>query len=194
MQAPNHCKDLAFQWSYPGQDLKEEYEEGKVNNSSGGSQKKQDRHLCLQSINHLPCLSGSECVDTKAEMAGYVILDMAANMPAAHIILRETRFQNQYRNYMSEEPISVLRLHSPCLRSKTIPGQLSHFKQKPNDYCLPRSYILHKETQHCSLSHYRHNANNYKKQNIKLDSHWRQFTLIRKHWETSQIITNLQWT
>jgi len=34
-----------------------------------------------------PCLSASECMDTNAEIAGYVMLDTEASTPAAHIIL-----------------------------------------------------------------------------------------------------------
>jgi hypothetical protein len=38
----------------------------------------------------LPCLSASECIETKALMAGYVMLLTEANTPAAHIILQAT--------------------------------------------------------------------------------------------------------
>lgn len=37
---------------------------------------------------YLPCLSASECIDTNALMAGYVILEIDASRPAAHIILK----------------------------------------------------------------------------------------------------------
>ena len=35
-----------------------------------------------------PCLSASACVDTKADIAGYDMLEIDAKIPAAHIILR----------------------------------------------------------------------------------------------------------
>lgn len=36
---------------------------------------------------YIPCLSASECTETNALIAGYVILETDANIPAAHIIL-----------------------------------------------------------------------------------------------------------
>jgi flagellar biosynthesis regulator FlaF len=45
----------------------------------------------------LPCLSASECIETKALIAGYVMLLTEANTPAAHIILKKEELKFQYR-------------------------------------------------------------------------------------------------
>jgi hypothetical protein len=44
----------------------------------------------------LPCLSASECIETKALMAGYVMLLTEANTPAAHIILQATSSEHEF--------------------------------------------------------------------------------------------------
>jgi flagellar biosynthesis regulator FlaF len=45
----------------------------------------------------LPCLSASECIETKALIAGYVMLLTEANKPAAHNILKKEELKFQYR-------------------------------------------------------------------------------------------------
>ena len=47
----------------------------------------------------LPCLSASECIETKALMAGYVMLLTEANTPAAHIILQATQSKHKFYGF-----------------------------------------------------------------------------------------------
>ena len=59
----------------------------------------------------LPCLSASECIETKALMAGYVMLLTEANTPAAHIILQATWSEHKLYGF-----------HGSCCSSDSLLG------------------------------------------------------------------------